>query len=251
VRSRIERATAISLGLVVALICGAVQVASMSVYGDLASRPSVPASLPASLGLRVARPLGAPAAPAFARAAYARALLHTGNAEAAVPIIAALPASSTTDDLRGQLAQALGRPTDALRAYARAGDIERAQTLIDDRVAAGDLASAAGFERELVDVLAGDARAAVRARAWWRLGQITQLAAVAAPADRLAAERTALDDYVRALAIAPNEETYLLAAGQQALNIGDKPLAERFYRRALDVVPASADARAGLDRARS
>ena len=51
--------------------------------------------------------------------------------------------------------------------------------------------------------------------------------------------------YERALALAPNEETYLLAAGYQSLVNGDTASAARLYARAAAVVPNSADAFAG------
>jgi tetratricopeptide (TPR) repeat protein len=88
------------------------------------------------------------------------------------------------------------------------------------------------------------------------LGQIVQERAAAQStatrdAERRALERRALDWYERALTLAPNEETYLLAAGQQALTLGDKAAARGYYLRALEAVPNSADARAGLQRAGS
>jgi tetratricopeptide (TPR) repeat protein len=82
--------------------------------------------------------------------------------------------------------------------------------------------------------------------ALWRRGQLEEAAAVAQPAARAARETSALRFYERALALAPNEETYLLAAGRQALTLGDRMRARAYYRRALDAVPGSADARAGL-----
>ena len=58
--------------------------------------------------------------------------------------------------------------------------------------------------------------------------------------------RDAETSYERALALAPNEETYLLAAGFQSLANGDAAAAARFYTHAAEVVPNSADAYAGL-----
>jgi tetratricopeptide (TPR) repeat protein len=245
------RPALIALGIVGAGVLGAVQFASMSLYGDLANVPAVPALLSPGWGIVLASELASPRAPAALRAAYAQALIHRGQTDAAAMVIAGLPAGTAAAELSGQLAETRGQPTTALAAFARAGDLERAQRLIDDRVDAGQLDDAARYEQNLADTLTGNGQAAVRARALWRLGQITQLQAQAAPAQRAALERAALDLYEQALAAAPNEETYLLAAGQQALTLGDKPLAIRYYLRALDAVPDSADARAGLLRARS
>ncbi len=239
------------VAVAVCCIAGVVQFAAMSVYGDLATRPSFPASLSPRLGLLLARPLGAPYLPAFLRSVDARALLHAGDVAAAASLVAGLPDGIETAELRGQLAQRAGRPAQALHEFITAGDFERAQRLIDERVAAGDAVQGAELERDLTGVLAGDARATVRARALWRWGQITQIEATGDPMHRTALQRASLDLYARALALAPNEETYLLAAGEQALTIGDKPLAAQYYARALEVVPASLDARIGLARARS
>jgi tetratricopeptide (TPR) repeat protein len=247
------RGVLIGLAAAVCALLGIVQLTSMAVYGDLAHPPAVPALLPPRLGLALARRLGGAYAPPGLRTAYAQALLHRGDTAAAAAIVATLPDGIAAAELRGQLAQARNDPDAALADYARAGDFERAQGLIDERLASGRVADAARFERELTAALTGGGQAAVRARALWRLGQITQFQAAADPdAQRQARlERSALVSYEQALAIAPNEETYLLAAAQQALTLGDKPLAIRYYTRALDAVPASADARAGLERARS
>ena len=56
----------------------------------------------------------------------------------------------------------------------------------------------------------------------------------------------ALVAYQRALERAPNEETYLLAYGYQALVIGDPAGALEVYRNAARVVPDSIDAFVGM-----
>jgi tetratricopeptide (TPR) repeat protein len=144
-----------------------------------------------------------------------------------------------------------GDPGAALPWYARAHDVERAERLIDGYESAGQIVRAGRLQAQLVDVLGGLADAGVRARALWRLGQLVQAEATLERGDPGALERRALVCYERALQLAPNEETYLLAAGRQALTLGDKNAAVRYYQRALDAVPNSADARAGLDQARS
>ncbi len=177
--------------------------------------------------------------------------MHRGD-RAAVAIIAGLPDSADTADLRGQVAELAGDLRAALAAYARAGDFERAQRLIDASVNAGRVAEAARLEGVLVDALTGAGQAAVRAAALWRLGQITQLESQTLPdaGRRKVLEQESLGFYERALLLAPNEETYLLAAGEQALTLGDRAAAAGFYSRALAAVPDSADAHAGLVRAR-
>jgi tetratricopeptide (TPR) repeat protein len=219
----------------------------MAMYGDLARPPAVPALLPPALGVALGRALAAPPAPAFARAAYAQALLHRGDPGAAA-IVDGLPAGPAAAELRGQLAEARNDPGEALRQYAQARDFERAQRLIDTYDDAEHLLEATRLETELAGALSGAADAGVRARALWRLGQMWYQQSVRGPVPDAALGRRALDAYIQALQIAPNDETFLLAAGEQELMLGDKAAAARYYQRALDAVPNSADARAGLAR---
>jgi tetratricopeptide (TPR) repeat protein len=232
---------------------GVVQAAAMALYGDLAHKPALPALLPPALGMALARPLGSRRAPALLRAAYAQALLHRGARAAAAAIVADLPDGAAAADLRGQLAEVSGDPARALPYYVAARDFERAQQLIDVDDANGGVSGDMALEQQLVLALSSDADAGGRARALWRLGQLTEeeTRASASRAASMALSRRALGWYERALALAPNDETYLLAAGQQALTVGDKAAATRYYERALDAVPNSAAARNGLDRARS
>jgi tetratricopeptide (TPR) repeat protein len=231
-----------------ALLLGTVQLASTALYGDLARPPAVPPAVPPAWGVALGAPLAQPGMPAFARIAYAQALLHRGDDRAARHAIAGLPPSRATADLRGQLAQRAGDQAGALDAYAQAGDFTRAQVAIDALDRAGRIAPAVALERRLTRVLGSAADAQVRAVAWWRTGQLEQELAVAQH-DPAAAARS-LAAYRAALALAPNEETYLLAAGQQALTLGDRAAAAAYYTRALDAVPDSAAARDGLQRAR-
>jgi tetratricopeptide (TPR) repeat protein len=248
------RSALIVCAAALAVVLGGVQFASMALYGDLAQPPAVPALLASAVGGVLAGPLRSPRAPTFLRLAYAQALVHRGDVAAAQAVVMQLPATSRVADLRGQLAESRGDAAAAIEWYARARDFERAQRLIDVSAAARRGVQAEQLEARLVAALGDDADAGVRARAFWRLGQLTQARAAQAPAAlpppvRLALERRALGWYDRALALAPNEETYLLAAGQQALTLGDKTAARGYYLRALDAVPNSADARVGLRRA--
>ncbi len=227
------------VAVVLALGLGAVQLASSAAYGDLATRASLPAALHAA-NPNLLRPLlGGPAA-------RAAAALHAGDVATAQTLVADLPDDTTTADLRGQIAQARGDRDAAIAAYVRAGDVTRAQALID-AVAAADPARALADQRALVVALRDDPGASeVTGQAWWRLGQLQAAAAERDPAQRTALEREAESSYERALALAPNEETYLLAAGYQSMVDGDVASSARWYQHAADVVPNSADAYAGL-----
>jgi len=228
--------------LVVVLLAiglGAVQLASSAAYGDLGAGHSLPAALHAA-DPGLLRPL---IGGARARAAAA---LHNGDLSTAESLLATLPDDAQTADLRGQLAQARGQRDAAVTQYVRAGDVVRAQALID-AVASTDLARALDDQQRLVAALrdAPDA-AEVTGEAWWRLGQLQAAQGYRDPAHRAATGREAESSYERALALAPNEETYLLAAGYQSMANGDVPAATRWYTHAAEVVPNSADAYAGL-----
>lgn len=228
----------VTLALIVWL--GAAQLASSAVFGDLATSPSLPAALHRSAP-DLLRPLLLGGAQAQAQAA-----IHTGELTQAATLLAPLGQDDTTTDLRGQLAQARGAPAEALADYVAAGDFVRAQAQIDD-FAQRDPAEALREESLLVARLAGDPRAAeIAGQAWWRLGVLQAAAGYRDPAHRRQDWRAAETSYERALAEAPNDENYLLAAAYQSLANGDPDAAHVRYERALAVDPASAPAYAGL-----
>jgi tetratricopeptide (TPR) repeat protein len=225
--------------LVLAAVLALVQLASSAAYGDLAARPSLPAYLHAVDPRMLSPFLGGP----FARA---QAALHQGDLDGAERLLKRLPDDARTADLRGQIAQARGGRDEALAAFVRAGDVVRAQGLID-AVAATDAPRAIDAERGLLATIGDDPNASeVTGQAWWRLGQLQALAGYLEPARRAAFWGDAERSYERALTYAPNEETYLLAAGYQSLANGDLAGARRRYARAAQVVPDSADAYGGL-----
>jgi tetratricopeptide (TPR) repeat protein len=225
--------------VLVAAWLGAVQLASSAAYGDVAVRPSFPATLH-DRAPNLLRPL---LGDARARAAAA---IHNGDLATAERLTATLPDGAETADLRGRIAEARGDRDAAVTSYVRAGDVVRAQNLID-AVAQGDPARALADQQRLVAALHDDPSAGeVTGQAWWRLGELQAAAGYRNDARRQAYWRAAQGSYERALALAPNEETYLLAAGYQSLANGDAAASERFYEHAADVVPNSPDAYAGL-----
>lgn len=224
--------------LALGVVLGAVQLASSAAFGDLAVRPSLPAVLHARAPGLLRPLLGS-------RAAQAAAALHDGDLAAAQRLVAALPDDAEAADLRGRVAEARGDRDAAVADYVRAHDEVRAQALID-ATAQRDPARALNEQRLLVRGLAGDPNAGeVLGEAWWRLGQLQAAAGYADPSRRNAAWHEAEGSYERALQLAPNEETYLLAAAYQSLANGDLRAAGGFYARAAEVVPNSADAYAG------
>jgi len=232
------RVLAIWVVSVLVIWLGAVQLASSAAYGDLAARPSLPAALHAAAPGLLRPFLGGPAA-------RAAAALHNGDLDGAQQLIATLPDDAQAADLRGRLAEARHDPDAAISAYIRAGDGVRAQSLIDT-LSELDPPRALLDQMVLVAALEGRTDASEETgQAWWRLGQLQAAAGYRAPAKRRTLWRTAEASYERALGFAPNEETYLLAAGYQSLANGDLTAAERWYNRAAEVVPNSADAFAG------
>jgi tetratricopeptide (TPR) repeat protein len=230
------------LAIVAALVTaslGAVQLASSAAYGDLAVRPSFPAALHDRAPSLLRPLLGG----AHARAAAA---VHDGDLATAERLAATLPDDAGAADIRGRIAEARGDRDAAVASYVRAGDVVRAQALID-ALARQDPARALADQERLVAALHDDQSAGeVTGQAWWRLGELQAAAGYRDTAQRTTYWRAAQASYERALALAPNEETYLLAAGYQSLANGDAAASERFYTHAADVVPNGADAYAGL-----
>lgn len=233
------RPVVVLAAVLVAAWLGAVQLASTAAYGDLAVRPSFPAALHDRAPSLLRGLLGG----ARARAAAA---IHDGDVTTAEQMVATLPDDPETADLRGRIAEARRDRDAAIAFYVRAGDVVRAQSLID-ALAAADPARALADQERLVAALHDDQGAGeVTGQAWWRLGELQAAAGYRDGARRQTYWRAAETSYERALALAPNEETYLLAAGYQSLANGDAAASERFYKHAADVVPNSADAYAGL-----
>jgi tetratricopeptide (TPR) repeat protein len=233
------RTLVVAAALALTVLLGAVQLASSAAYGDLAVRPSFPAALHARVpGLF--RPLLGNAQ------ARAEAAVHDGDLTAAEHLAATLPDNAESADVRGRIAEAHGDRAAAVQFYIRAGDVVRAQALID-ALSATQPDRALADQALLVAAHQDDASAGeVRGEAWWRLGQLQAAAGYRNPAQRTAYWRKAETSYEHALALAPNEETYLLAAGFQSLANGDVAAASRWYTHAAEVVPNSADAYAGL-----
>ncbi|MBV9440985.1 MAG: hypothetical protein JOZ24_13435 [Candidatus Eremiobacteraeota bacterium] len=233
------RALLILLCAAGALALGGVQLASSAAYGDLATRPSLPAALHGAAPLLL-RPLLGDAR------AQAEAAFHEGRLDAAASLLATLPPDAESADLRGRIDEARGDGDGALAAFVRARDLVRAQALID-ALARRDAPRALREQQRMVAALATDVAASESAgQAWWRLGELHALTGYREPAHRAAQWRAAEAAYEQALRLAPNEETYLLAAGYQSLANGDAAASERFYARAAEVVPNGAEAAAGL-----
>ena len=233
------RTVGVIAAIALAGILGAVQLASSAAYGDLAVRGSLPAALH-DRAPHLLRPL------LGGVRAQTAAAIHEGDIATAQRLAATLPDDAGAAELRGRIAEARGDRDGAVTQYVRARDEVRAQALID-QIARRDPKRALAEQALLVRVLADDPNAGeVLGEAWWRLGQLQAAAGYADPGRRATDWRDAQTSYERALQLAPNEETYLLAAGYQSLANGDPRASERFYAHAAEIVPNSADAVAGV-----
>ena len=210
----------IGAGLFVALLA-TVQLLADGAAGDLASPASIPRGIAVGLGQ-------GPALAASAR------LLDGTTREVAL----------------GRLALARGDEATATRLLVDAGDEVATRASVDRIDAQGDYSRARALEGALVDRLErrGGNRT-VRADALWRLGQLDAEVGYREPSHRRAQWYRALDDYRQALELEPLSVTTLLAAGNQALLLGERDAGAGYFRRALASDPSSLAARDGLARA--
>jgi len=153
------RTLLIVAAIVLGALAGAVQLASSAAYGDLAARPSLPAALHDRAPQLLRAFIGG-------RSARAAAAIHQSDLATAERLVASLPDDAETADLGGRIAQARGDRDVAIAADVRAGDVVRAQALIDV-LAATDPARALADQEHLVAALHEDPGAGdVAGEAW-------------------------------------------------------------------------------------
>jgi tetratricopeptide (TPR) repeat protein len=187
-------------------------------------------------------------APAAAHLALVRVALDAGDLDLAARRVAALAPSPDRNVFEGRIAQRRGDLAAAGVDYARGGDAESAARLIDALDAAGNLAGALDLQKRVIAGLpVTPGNAAARADAWWRLGQLYQSQAYALPiAARGSLERRAADAYDRAAELAPLSAKFVLAAGNERLNLDDVAAARRAFDALLGQDPHNEDALLGL-----
>lgn len=188
--------------------------------------------------------------PPLLRLVYARAAFAAGDpARTALELQRAGP-SPDAFALRAALARAKGDVDEAVRDDLAAGDYARLASDLDALAARGDVAGALEVQRAAVAQLATRRMEPdAFAEAQYRLGIFEQARGQAfAPgsATRRAHEVAAASAYARSVALAPLDERYLLAAANQALNMGAWAQAAATFARAAAVDPVGADPPAGL-----
>jgi len=186
--------------------------------------------------------------PASLRIVFAREALAHGDVETAERQIAALPPSRDRAELSGLLAERRGDDPAAVRAFLAAGAVDDLERHIAEVEGRGDIAGALRLQQATVERLRGDATSSgALPEALYRLGVLEQSYAYTLPiARREPYQQRSLQAYEAAVALAPLAERYLVAAGNEDLNLGDIDRAQRYFERAREVDPISADALAGL-----
>lgn len=223
-----------------------VQLASDAIFSSAGSRTSFPAHLPLSVGVRIYGAVAAVAPAAYAEAMLARAALDRGRLADAERAARLLPDSPTRADLLGTIAQRRGDERAAQEYYLEAPDFFAIQRDVN-RLAVLHPAMAYALEMKLHNRLAAlTTHPDLVAETNWRLGQLATARSYADPKGRRVWLTIGMRDYRRAIAVSPLSVKYLLAAGVQDLALGDPVVAGAYFRRALDVDPANADAYAGL-----
>ena len=163
--------------------------------------------------------------------------------------------AATTVSVPHAVAMTIGDgPARALALFPQtmAADVLNDNARVEQLDKAGDYRAADALQRSLVARLEheGGDRTAL-ADALWKLGQLDAETGYVEKSQRKEQWQQALQDYQQALQLEPLNETYLLAAGNQALLNGDRAEALQFFNRALAADPGSADAREGLHRAQT
>jgi tetratricopeptide (TPR) repeat protein len=215
-------------------------------YGAAAAEGAFPHLVPRGAGIAVYQVLAGLGVP-FARTANAAAAIDDGRLDTAATLVASLAPGAQRDDLEGRLLEARGDHAGALGRFTAAGDIVRAIEAVDRLDASGQLDPARHAQAQLVAQLQRLDDPEGVARAYWRLGELD--AEIAGRRHDGGAAQAALADYQAALALEPLSETYLLGAGNQALQNGDLALARRYFTNLLADDPASADGQVGAGRA--
>jgi tetratricopeptide (TPR) repeat protein len=238
----------IAVVAVVALVLGAVQVLSTLALRDAAQPGSWVRLVPADAAARVDALDPRIPLPAALRIVFAREALARGDVETAARQIAVLPPSRDRAELNGMLAERRGDNEAAVRAFLEAGAVDDLERHIAAVERGGDVGAALRLQQATVERLRGDRTASgALPEAYYGLGLLEQSYAYTLPiARRGPYQQRSLEAYESAVALAPFAERYLIAAGNQELNLGGLDRAERYFERARDVDPTSVDAVAGL-----
>jgi tetratricopeptide (TPR) repeat protein len=244
----VVRLVLIGLAVVLALGLGALQAVASIALRDDARAPSWVLAIPAGFAARVDALDPALPLPQQLRLVLARRALVGGRDQLAAAYVAGLAPSPDRAELSGMLAERRGDAAEALRWYVAAGAVDKIEDRVDALAAAGKTGEALGLQASLVERVRGDpAQAAELPEADYRLGLLEQRVAYTLDiSQRGPLQARSLADYERAVALAPQEERYVIAAGNEAINDDDLDKALRYFGRARELDPRSATPVAGF-----
>ena len=232
--------------LAVACILGFVQIASDAVFARSAAANSLASHLSPAWGVAMYERIERIAPMDFVEATLARAAIDRHDWAGAERYLARMGPSARKDDLEGLARRDRGDTAGAMRFFVAAQDDAAVQAEVGAREDRGDLKSATALESELRARLAENAiHPDLLAEADWHLGKLDTEQAQRELGNRGLLE-AGMREYRAAIALAPFSDKYLLAAGTQALDLGDAAGAGVYFRRALEADPASAEAFGGL-----
>jgi tetratricopeptide (TPR) repeat protein len=225
-------ATVTALVLILALV----QLGSDGVFSQAGAPQSLPAHVPAQLGVAIYRALHRVAPAPYVDAMLAYAAIDRGDLANAQRYAARLPQGDARSDLLGRIAWLRGDHATAQRDFIAAVDVFGINGEVD-ALDARDPRAAYALEMRFRERLAqGSTHPDALADADWRLGVL---------AAKLGMRPAAMAHYRSAVALSPLSEKYLISAGFQAYDLHDDASAKQYFGRAIKIDPGSADAYAG------
>jgi hypothetical protein len=188
--------------------------------------------------------------PAALRIVLAERALAEGDRSLARRDIGLIRPSGDRLELEGRLAALEGDRAAAMRDDLASADLPALEADVAGLTERGDLEAARALLGAAAARLGTDpTQADALAETFFQLGRLDETRAyalaVGSPA-RHADEVHSRDDYARAVALSPLEERYLIAYGNQLLNVSDLAAAAAVFARARGLDPTSAQPPAGL-----
>lgn len=235
----LPRGIVLAVVVLVLATFGVIQCASASF---VAQPNTFSALIPRSFGLAVYRALDRVAPAAYVEETLGEDALTRGDLDRAEHYAVRLPAGPRRDDLLGRIAATRGEAMLAREYYFAAPDFDRMQAAIAE-LAKTDPASAYDLE-----VRFGARLAELRthpdalADSYFIAGEL---------AEAMTRRDLSLQNYERALALAPLDMKYLLSAGYEAVKVRNYAQARRYFTRCLNIDPSSRDCLRGLERVRA
>lgn len=244
------RAFTVAVVVAVVIACGALQAVASVALRDRAVPLAWVRALPEPV-VRVVAAIPPAAIPTTElRLVLGRGALARGDANAADAFAASLGPGPDRSVLLGGIARARDDQPRALAEYLEAGDLPELEDQVEALVRAGDSAGALDLQRRVLARLEamGEQRDTI-GEATYRLGMVLQNRAYAyAPGDRRRTEfaRAALAAFERATQLVPLNTHYLVALGNQSLNLSLTQTGRSAFARAHDIDPVAVEPLTGL-----